>query len=80
MEQLAERRFGRLTIRIDRMLCVGFGDCMEVAADVFEFDAEGVVTFRADAPEIEEDRLIQACDICPVDALSVFDEDGNQLV
>jgi ferredoxin len=80
VEQFTERRIGRLTVRIDRLLCVGFGDCIEVAPQVFEFDDEGIVTFRPEIPEFEDDRVIQACDICPVDALSVFDEDNNQLV
>ncbi|HEX7050452.1 MAG TPA: ferredoxin [Longimicrobiales bacterium] len=80
MRDSEERTIGELTIHIDRLLCVGFGDCIEVAPEVFEFDAEGIVTFRADAAVIERERLIRACDVCPVDALSAFDEDGDQLV
>jgi hypothetical protein len=35
---------------VDRLLCVGFGDCMDVAPDVFEFDDEGICAFRALVP------------------------------
>lgn len=80
MSDSIERTFGDLTIRIDRLLCVGFGDCIEAAPEVFEFDDEGIVRFRADAPEIERDRLIMACDVCPVDALSVIDASGETIV
>jgi ferredoxin len=77
-----ERQVGDLLIRIDRLLCVGFGDCIEVAPEVFEFDSEGIVRFRddADAATVERARLITSCDICPVDALMVFDASGAQLV
>lgn len=80
MADTVDRAFGELTIRIDRLLCVGFGDCIEVAPEVFEFDDEGIVRFRDDAPAIERDRLIESCDICPVDALVVIDADGEQIV
>jgi hypothetical protein len=29
---------------------------------------------------VDRERILRACDICPVDALSVFDAEGNQLV
>lgn len=80
MEQYAERTFGGLTVRIDRWACVGYGDCMGVAPDIFEFDERGLCSFRADAGEIDRDRLILACDICPVDVLTLYDADGTQLV
>ncbi|MFW6079872.1 MAG: ferredoxin [Gemmatimonadota bacterium] len=80
MSDAPEREFGGLTVRIDRLLCVGFGDCIDVAPDVFEFDDEGIVRFRDDAAEIDRDRLIESCDVCPVDALTVIDEDGETIV
>ena len=36
------RMVGGLTVAIDRLLCVGFGDCIEEAPDAFEFDDEGI--------------------------------------
>lgn len=29
---------------------------------------------------VERDRLVAACDACPVDALTVWDEGGEQIV
>ena len=80
MQDHIQRSIGDLTIRIDRLLCVGFGDCIEVAPEIFEFDDEGIVRFRDNAPAIDRERLIRSCDICPVDALEVVDTDGTMIV
>jgi len=29
---------------------------------------------------VERERLLEACDACPVDALTVWDETGRQIV
>jgi ferredoxin len=74
-----ERRVGDLTVRIDRLLCVGFADCLGEAPGAFVLDDEGVVAFaEPDLPPRE--RLLRACEACPVDALSVLDASGRQIV
>lgn len=77
---IVERRVGDLVVRLDRLLCVGFGDCIEVAPALWEFDSEGVVTFREPLPEIEREVVIRSCEICPVDALTVVDASGQVVV
>jgi len=73
-----ERTVAGLRVRIDRTLCVGFADCIELAPEAFELDADGIVVFTT--PEnVERERLIEACESCPVDALTVWDETGTQL-
>ena len=74
-----ERVVHGLRVRIDRSLCVGFGDCITEAAAAFRLDDEGVVVF-VDPEQVERDRLLRACDACPVDALTVWDGVGRQLV
>jgi ferredoxin len=74
-----ERRVAGLVVRIDRHLCVGFGDCIDEAPESFELDGEGVVAFRAEAGAAGRERIVSACAACPVDALTVFDETGRQL-
>jgi ferredoxin len=76
---VVERRMAGLTVRIDRLLCVGFGDCIDEAPESFELDAEGVVVFRSAADGIVRERIVRACAACPVDALTAIDEDGRQL-
>lgn len=80
MSDIEERKIAGLTIQIDRLLCVGFGDCIDVAPDAFEFDDEGIAVFRSGADEVEKEVLREACERCPVDALVVLDETGAQLV
>lgn len=76
---IVERRVAGLTVRIDRLLCVGFGDCIGEAPESFELDDEGIVAFKQGPDAAERERLVRACDACPVDALTVLDEDGKQL-
>jgi ferredoxin len=74
-----ERLVGDLKVRIDRDLCVGFGDCINGAAEAFVLDADGIATFLE--PEtVDRKRLLEACDACPVDALTVWDQSGTQIV
>ena len=79
MSDVHERTVGDLTVRVDRTLCVGFGDCVQEAPEAFRLDEEEVVVFEA-PEQVERERLLRACDVCPVDALMVFDAGGNQLV
>lgn len=77
-DEAQERTVAGLRIRIDRGLCVGFGDCIEAAPQAFTFDGEGVVVFTA--PEtVARETLLRACDSCPVDALTAWDEAGAQV-
>ena len=79
MAGFEEKQVGPLRIRIDRELCVGFGDCVTGAPEAFRLDEEGLAVFTQ--PEtVERDRLLAACEACPVDALTVWDETGAQLV
>lgn len=80
MTDVVERVVGDLRIRLDRLLCVGFGDCIEAAPALWEFDAEGVVTFREPLPDVARDLVIRSCEVCPVDALTVIDASGQVLV
>jgi len=75
-----ERKVGALTVRIDRTTCIGTANCAKVAPELFVLDDERIVTFREPAGEVPADRVVEACDVCPVDALSAFDEDGRRLV
>ena len=79
MSDFEERLVGPLRVRIDQTLCVGFGDCLEEAPEAFRLNEEGVATFTR--PEtVAHQRLLRACEACPVDALTVWDGQGNQLV
>ena len=80
MADFVERKVGDLTVRIDRGTCIGTANCMKVAPDLFEFDAEKICAFKEDGAAVERERTIEACQVCPVDALIVTDATGTQLV
>ncbi len=79
MLAVTERTIDGLTVRIDRDLCVGFGDCIYEAPVAFELDGDGVVVF-VNPEAVNRERLLKACEVCPVDALSVWDVSGAQIV
>jgi ferredoxin len=73
-----ERHVGTMRVRIDRTLCVGFGDCVSAAPEAFALGEDDVAFFLA--PEsVNPLQLIRACASCPVDALTVWDAQGNVL-
>lgn len=79
MSSLDERVVHGLRIVIDRDQCVGFGDCVTAAPEGFGLDDATVAVFlNPDA--VERARLLHACDACPVDAITVYDEQGRQIV
>jgi len=74
VNDFAERVIGDLRVRIDRTLCVGFGDCIAQAPEAFVLDESGTAVFvKPDA--VERERLLRACDACPVDAITVWNAD-----
>lgn len=79
MNDFEERTVGDLRVRIDRTLCVGFGDCITEAPEAFVLDDSGTAVFVT-PQAVERERLLRACDACPVDAITVWSKDGSQIV
>ncbi len=80
MSEVTERKIGGITVRIHRDGCISTGACVKAAPELFRLDSRQLVTFAEPAVEIDRDRLVDACQFCPVGALEAFDEDGEQLV
>lgn len=79
MSNLRERMVQGLRVVIDRDQCVGFGDCVKEAPEGFMLDDDTVAVF-VHPERVERERLLRACDACPVDAITVYDGAGRQLV
>lgn len=75
-----EREISGKTVGIDRTLCIGSGNCTNLAPEIFVIDEQNIVDFQDQTPDIDEGRLEEATAICPVDALILKDEDGKQIV
>ena len=68
-----------VTIEVDRVLCFGFGDCVDSAPDVFALDEENTSVI-VDPDGADLDDLLLAAQDCPVDAIFVVEiESGEQL-
>jgi ferredoxin len=74
-----ERVVAGLRVRIDRTLCVGFGDCVKESPEAFALDGDNVAIFTT-PDAVAREALLRACASCPVDALTVWAENGQQLV
>ncbi len=79
MSDSEERVISGLKVRVERGSCIGTVACRNVAPDVFELDDQQVITFVSEPAEIDRDRLFEACQVCPVEALLLFDEEGEQV-
>jgi ferredoxin len=79
-QDTVERKLGSLTILVDRDLCIGNQSCVNVAPEVFALDKDQICHVLPAAPAIDKARLIEACESCPVSALSLLDEDGKPIV
>jgi ferredoxin len=74
MAELSQKN--RIEVTVDRALCIGSGDCVDTAPDVFQLDDEdkAVVVDPDGAPF---DDVLDAARNCPVSAISVVGEDGD---
>jgi ferredoxin len=68
----------RVAIEVDRALCYGFGDCVDSLPSVFALDDEDIsIVLDPDAAPLGD--ILEAAQNCPVDAIIVTGEDGQQL-
>lgn len=63
----------RITVDIDR--CVGAGQCVLSAPEVFDQDTDGLVTLLASRPEPQDhDAVLRAGDLCPAHTITVYED------
>jgi ferredoxin len=68
----------KVAIEVDRALCYGFGDCVDSLPDVFALDEEDTaIVLDPDAAPLDD--IVEAAQNCPVDAIVITDEDGEQI-
>ena len=68
----------RVAIEVDRALCYGFGDCVDTVPAVFALDEEDTaIVLDPDAAPLDD--IVEAAQNCPVDAIIITDEDGEQI-
>ena len=80
MDDTRERDISGRRVRIDRTLCIGSGNCTNIAPEIFVIREDNIPDFHEETPDIDAGRLEEAAALCPVDALIVEDENGEQIV
>jgi ferredoxin len=66
----------RIAVRVDRALCIGSGDCVDSAPDVFQLDEEDkAVVVDPDGGSVDD--VLGAAYNCPVSAIFVIAEEGD---
>ena len=80
MSEFSEKQVSNLRVKIDRYSCIGSSNCIHAAPDFFELDDERICVFKETNEKTEQDIIVEACSVCSVNALLVFDEEGKQIV
>jgi ferredoxin len=66
----------RIRIEVDRALCIGSGDCVDTAPEVFELDEEDKARV-IDPDGAPAEIVLEAAGNCPVTAIFVYGEEGE---
>ncbi len=81
----------KVTVKINDKICIGSGNCTMIAAEVFELNEQGKaivkdsskqngkeITLEITNPKME--FLLEAARACPVQAISITDENGEKIL
>ncbi len=70
---------GKCNIKIDRELCIGDGACCGEAPNTFELDGDNIAVVK-DANGHSDEEILQAAQVCPVDAIILTDAKSGEKV
>ncbi|MBP2370708.1 ferredoxin [Pseudonocardia parietis] len=63
-----------MRVNVDRELCIGAGQCVVTAPEVFDQDDDGIVELLVDSPaESDRDAVKEAEHVCPAQVITVQD-------
>ena len=65
-------------IVIDRDECIGAASCVAVAPGTFQLDEENLA-YLVDPDVYDDETLLLAAQSCPVNAISIYDENGKKI-
>lgn len=64
-----------MKIFVDMNICDHHGQCTIAAPDNFTLDEDGKLQYKADFPESDMELIEDAIDVCPLQAISLIEED-----
>ena len=62
-----------ITIKVDMDKCQHYGQCVYEAPNIFKLNKNDKLEYLASADESERENVNSASDICPMQAIQVFD-------
>ena len=65
--------------KVDRNLCVGAGNCVAIAPEVFAMDDEDMAVV-VNPKGTDEDTIWKAAESCPMDAIILEDEATGEVL
>jgi len=65
-------------IVVDRDACIGAAPCVTVAPGVFQLDEDNLA-YVVDPKGADDDTILLAAQACPVQAIPLYDDAGNQI-
>ena len=73
------KKIGKLTVTMDRNLCIGAASCIAVAPKTWALDNEAKAIFLDTTEEESPQDIIDSAKACPVAAIIIQDETGKQI-
>lgn len=67
-----------MKVKVDRNLCIGAASCVVIAPKVFQLDSEAKAQV-VDPNGADDETIIDAAKSCPVLAIILEDDEGNQI-
>ncbi len=74
-----KRKIRKLTMRIDRSLCIGAATCVAIAPKAWALDNEAKAIIIDSADQESDEILIEAAKGCPVQCITITDDTGKQI-
>lgn len=72
-------KVGKMKVTVDRNLCIGAASCVAVAPKTFVLDNEAKAIILPTAEEETPETILDSAKSCPVAAIILHDEAGNQI-
>jgi len=66
-----------MRVRVDRERCFGYGRCVDLVPEVFHLDNDDK-SVADDTADVSASRLVMAVWACPMQALTLLGDDGEE--
>lgn len=70
----------RYEVEVDPMVCTGSRQCIAIAPHAFRFDERSFVSGVTGGPFSDDEDVVVAAQNCPVEAITVIDEDTGEQI